>query len=150
MDIGSLQILANPCKFASQLCKKKNLKNASPFFGVKWVYHKIYIFQFQTFDTNWPSLMYIPFWPLSNQHFLMECFIRVQFNIYCTVLLTLIHLTGVHKRLTLFHKHITLKNKCEKVLYKFVIVAIVKTRENPWKNRSSQYGGWTRTNYISQ
>ena len=29
--------------------------------------------------------------------------------------LTLIHLTGVHKRLTLF-KHITLKIKCEKVL----------------------------------
>ena len=23
---------------------------------------------------------------------------------------------GVHKRLTLFYKHITLKNKCEKVL----------------------------------
>ena len=31
-------------------------------------------------------------------------------------LLTLIHLTGVHKRLTLFYKHITLKIKCEKVL----------------------------------
>ena len=30
--------------------------------------------------------------------------------------LTLIHLTGVHKRLTLLYKHITLKNKCEKVL----------------------------------
>ena len=25
---------------------------------VKWVYHKPYIFQFQIFDTNWPSLLY--------------------------------------------------------------------------------------------
>ena len=30
--------------------------NAFPFFGLKWVYHKLYIFQFQIFDTNWPSL----------------------------------------------------------------------------------------------
>ena len=28
------------------------------FFLVKWVYHKLYIFQFQIFDTNWPSLVY--------------------------------------------------------------------------------------------
>ena len=54
LDTGSLQIFANQCKFASQLWKK----NAFPFFLVKWVYHKLYIFQFQTFDTNWPSLIY--------------------------------------------------------------------------------------------
>ena len=28
------------------------------FLGVKWVYHKLYIFQFKIFDTNWPSLLY--------------------------------------------------------------------------------------------
>ena len=44
-------------KFASQLCKKIIL-NAFPFFWVKWVYHKLYIFQFQIFYTNWPSLLY--------------------------------------------------------------------------------------------
>ena len=43
---------------ASQLCKK-NCLNAFPFFLVKWVYHKLYIFQFQIFATNWPSLLYI-------------------------------------------------------------------------------------------
>ena len=58
MDTGSLQIFANPCKFASQLCPKKFFFNAFPFFWVKWVYHKLYIFQFQIFDTNWPSLLY--------------------------------------------------------------------------------------------
>ena len=31
LEAGSLQIFANPCKFASQLCEK-NLKNAFPFF----------------------------------------------------------------------------------------------------------------------
>ena len=57
MDTGSLQIIANPCKFASQLGQKK-FKKAFPFFWVKWVYHKLYIFQFQIFYTNWPSLLY--------------------------------------------------------------------------------------------
>ena len=33
-------------------------KKCLPFFWVKWVYHKLYIFQFQIFDTNWPSLLY--------------------------------------------------------------------------------------------
>ena len=37
---------------------QKKKKNAFPFFWVKWVYHKLYIFQFQIFDTNWPSLLY--------------------------------------------------------------------------------------------
>ena len=27
------------------------------FILVKWVFHKLYIFQFQIFDTNWPSLL---------------------------------------------------------------------------------------------
>ena len=33
LDTGSLQIFANPCKFASQLCQKKVYNNAFPFFG---------------------------------------------------------------------------------------------------------------------
>ena len=33
-------------------------KNVFPFFLVKWVYHKLYILQFQIFYTNWPSLTY--------------------------------------------------------------------------------------------
>ena len=57
MDTGSLQILANPCKFACQLCQNKIFGNVFPFFPVKWVYHKLYIFQFQIFDANWPSLV---------------------------------------------------------------------------------------------
>ena len=54
--------LANILKsmqICSQLCQKNFFLNAFPFFSVKWVYHKLYIFQFQMFDTNWPSLMYI-------------------------------------------------------------------------------------------
>ena len=57
LNTGSLQIFANPCKFASQLCQKK-FKKCLSIFLVKWVYHKLYIFLFQIFDTNWPSLMY--------------------------------------------------------------------------------------------
>ena len=56
MYTGSLQILANPCKFASQLCQKKFYK-CLPIFLLKWVYHKLYIFPFKIFDTNWPSLL---------------------------------------------------------------------------------------------
>ena len=55
---GILQIFANSCKFASQLCQIKKM----PFhFLVKWVYHMLYIFQFQIFDKNWPSLLYIQY-----------------------------------------------------------------------------------------
>ena len=42
LDTGSLQIFANPCKFASQLCQKKCLS----IFLVKWVYHKHVYFYF--------------------------------------------------------------------------------------------------------
>ena len=47
-----------------QICKqvvpkKKEIFNAFAFFWVKWVYHKLYIFQFQIFYTTWPSLLYV-------------------------------------------------------------------------------------------
>ena len=38
---------------------KKNFKKCLSIFLVKWVYHKLYIFKFHIFDTNWPSLLYI-------------------------------------------------------------------------------------------
>ena len=60
LDAGSLQIFANPWKFASQPWQK-NFKKCLFIFLVKWVYHKLYIFQFQIFDTNWPSLLYISY-----------------------------------------------------------------------------------------
>ena len=34
-------------------------KNVFPYLLVKWVYHKLYIFQFKIFETNWPSLVCI-------------------------------------------------------------------------------------------
>ena len=43
---------------------KKNVKKCLSIFLVKWVYHKLYIFQFQSFDTNWPSLMCNLMWIL--------------------------------------------------------------------------------------
>ena len=36
----------------------KKIKKCLSIFWLKWVYHKLYIFQFQIFDTNWPSLLY--------------------------------------------------------------------------------------------
>ena len=57
LDTGSLQIFENPNSQAS--CAKKIILNAFPFFWVKWVYHKLCIFQFQIFYTNWPSLILI-------------------------------------------------------------------------------------------
>ena len=53
-----------------QICKqvvpkKKEIFNAFAFFWVKWVYHKLYIFQFQIFYTTWPSLLY-------SEHLLLE------------------------------------------------------------------------------
>ena len=56
LDTGSLQIFANPCKFASQLCKKKFL-NVFLFFDKISLPQTAY-FQFQIFDTNWPSLLH--------------------------------------------------------------------------------------------
>ena len=44
-----------------QICRPvvpKKFKKISFHFLVKWVYHKLYIFHFQIFDTNWPSLIY--------------------------------------------------------------------------------------------
>ena len=51
------------CKYSqihanSQASCAKKKKMPFHFFLVKWVYHKLYIFQFQIFDTNWPSLVY--------------------------------------------------------------------------------------------
>ena len=37
---------------------KKIFFNAFAIFLVKLVYHKLYIFHFQIYDTNWPSLVY--------------------------------------------------------------------------------------------
>ena len=37
----------------------KNFKKCLSILLVKWVYHKLYIFQFLIFDTNWPSLLSI-------------------------------------------------------------------------------------------
>ena len=60
LDTGSLQIFVQIHANLPASCAKKNLRNAFPFFWVKWVYHKLFIFQFQIFDTNWPSLISTP------------------------------------------------------------------------------------------
>ena len=46
---------------------KKFFLNAFKFFGVKWVYHKLHIFQYQIFDTNLPSLIYTV-WRYNARH----------------------------------------------------------------------------------
>ena len=69
LDTGILHIFASLCKFASLLCPKFFFKNTFPFFWL-WVYHKLFIFLFQIFYTNWPSLMsiYGVTWPQISEY----------------------------------------------------------------------------------
>ena len=57
---GGYRKLANICK-SMQIRKPVVQKNfffkCLSIFLVKWVYQKLYICQFQMFDTNWPSLI---------------------------------------------------------------------------------------------
>ena len=49
--------------------KKFFFKCLSIFFLVKWVFHKLYIFQFQICDSNWPSLL------CTYVHITLKCFV---------------------------------------------------------------------------
>ena len=50
----------------------KKFKKGFSIFLVKWVYHKLYIFQIQIFDTNWPSLLSM-YSVLYNKHTYFFC-----------------------------------------------------------------------------
>ena len=70
---GSLQIFANPCKFACQLCK---ILVFFFIFLVKWLYHTLF-FHFQIVDTNWPRLSI-----LCSVHVYVICNICVNTKIF--------------------------------------------------------------------
>ena len=127
-------------KLAHRLCIvplgtscNKILFHKSSILAVKMtIYWISYEVQKESQENLWPIAIFFKFFLLKASVFKnssrKKCtkryntdLIRVKAS-WCKIVLnkswslTLIHLTGVHKRLTLFYKHITLKNKCEKVL----------------------------------
>ena len=55
---SKLQNIRKSMQIRKPVVQKKILKMSFQFFFLaKWVFHKLYTFQFQMFDTNWPSLI---------------------------------------------------------------------------------------------